>query len=157
MLQWIEGVSVVTALTPSLFLGRRKRFSLHQNCPTGSGIHPAFYSAGRNVRLTYHFNPIPKLRLSRAIPLLSRLLSWLLLIELRNMRLFCYAVRTGSVQRYNPGRILAHRTVRMITTRSDGEYGLYSVMQLASVNFKRKARFCQYADGHSVSLHMTDG
>jgi len=100
---------------------------------------------------------MPRLRLSRAIPLLPRLLSWLLRIELRNMKLFYYAVRTGAVQRDNLGRILAHRTVRVITTRSYGEYGLHSIMQLASVNFKRNASFCQDADELSGSLHMTDG
>ena len=76
--------------------------------------------------------------MSRAIPLLPRLLSWLLSIELRNMRMFGYAVRTGAVQTDNTGGILAHQTVRMITTISDGElleHGLHSAMQLASVNF----------------------
>jgi hypothetical protein len=98
--------------------------------------------------------------MSGATPLLFRLLSWLLRIQLRNMRLFGYAVRTGAVRRDNPGRILAHQTLRVITKRSDGEllkHGLHSVMQLASVSFKRKASFCQDGDEHSGSLHVTDG
>ena len=98
--------------------------------------------------------------MSRAIPLLPLLLSWLLRIQLRNMRLVGYAVRTGVVQRNNPRRILARQTVRVIKTTSDGErleHGLHSITQLASANFKRKASFCQDGGEHSGSLHMTDG
>jgi len=96
----------------------------------------------------------------RAIPLLPLLPSWFLRIQLGNMRLVGYAVRTGVVQRKNPRRILARQTVRVIKTISDGElleHALHSVMQLASVNSKRKASFCQDGDEHSGSLHMTDG
>jgi hypothetical protein len=77
--------------------------------------------------------------MNRAMPLLPLLLSWLLRIQLRNMRFFGYAVRTGAVQRDIPGHILVHQTVRVITTRSHSElleHGLHSVMQLASVKFK---------------------
>jgi hypothetical protein len=76
------------------------------------------------------------------------------------MRFVGYAPWNGAVQRDNPRRILARQSVRVFTIKSDGElldHRLHSVMQLATVNFKREASFCQEGEEHLGSLHMTDG